>query len=150
MRTLLIAVSVAFLFASFNAGAESSDMNNILKTLARFNPVEYEAKMKEFIGAAKAKDVEKMLEITSPVTRKQAGDEALRTLYTKDTISLFQIFSKMSEGGNNEYVKDEAGSEGWIFKKTFTNVDGQTAPIYIVVLKENGKLYVTSIGLWQK
>jgi len=147
-KVIAVAATVLAVLA-LNVRADSSDMNNVLKALARANPVEHEAKMREFIEAAKSKDVEKMLEATSPVTRKRAGDDALRSLYTRDTIPLFQIFSQMSEGGTNEYAKDEAGNEGWVFKKTFTNAEGQTAPIYLAVLKEGGKLYVSSIGLWK-
>jgi hypothetical protein len=119
-------------------------MPQIIETLGRANPAEYETRMVEFVTAAKEGDVEKMLALTSPITRKEAGDEALRQLYKDDSVPLFKTFSRMSDGGDARYVK-EGETEGWIFEKTFASGDGKSVPLAIVVLKEKGALYVASV-----
>jgi hypothetical protein len=146
-RALLTAV-LAFVVSGVSLA--NDDMANIIRTMDRVNPMEYEAAMTAFVKAAKAGDIEAMVKLTSPVTRKQQGDDHLRKMYAADTVPLFAMFPDMSAGGTNEYVKDESGAEGWIFRKSFSNKEGKSAPLIIVVLKEEGAAHVSALTLDQQ
>ena len=148
---LLLAMGLTACAASPPAPAHSggsSDMTNILSTLARSNPAAFEAVMDKFIVAAKAQDIEGMLALTSPETRKEQGDDGLRGLYRNEYVILFTTYPQKSAGGDVINVHDAAGNEGWVFKKVFSAADGRQAKVQVAVLREQGNIYVSAVTLW--
>ena len=124
-------------------------MANVLATLDRANPAEYQAVMERFIAAAKVQDLQAMLALTSPKTRKEQGDDQLLDMYKSQYVVLFNRFPKMSAGGDVDNVHDASGNEGWVFKKVFSAEDGRQAKVAIVTLREQGTIYVSAIDLWK-
>jgi len=120
-------------------------MSGIIQTLASESPIQYESVLDDFMKAAKEKNIDKMLSLTSPVTRKQAGDDNLRKLYAEEYVLMFKLLPNLSRGGSSTFVGSQDGGPGWIFKKQLSNDEGKSMAINVVVLKENGALYLSSL-----
>ena len=113
-----------------------------------FPSAEFEQVMNDFIFAAKNSNIEKMIELTSEVTLFKDGRAFLQNLYETD-ISLFLSQSKKSHDFKpKEFVSSKISKtgSGWIFYKNFDQPDGDFHKVKIIVLKENGRIVVTSFG----
>ena len=127
----------------------SDDMANIMMTLQKDNPEEYSAVMKKFISFAKNEELEEMLKITSDVTKSKFGTENLTNLYKQDTIPVLKLCNSISEGGDVIHVNEKQSptGPGWVFRKTCYYGDDKSIMLQFVVLKENGRIALTSFGL---
>jgi hypothetical protein len=136
---------------AFVAGCASGadEMAKIVQIMERDDPAVFEKAMRGFVDCALKGDVDGMISLTSKVTIAQAGLEALREHYAKDTIPALKRYPKMSDGGRVDYIRDEFGSTGWAYKKVFTSPVGKEAKFQFIVLKEQGIVGVSSFGLWK-
>jgi hypothetical protein len=113
-----------------------------------FPSIEFEQVMNDFIFAAKSSNIEKMIELTSEVTLFKDGREFIQNLYETD-FSPFLFQSKKSHDfKTKEFVSSKISKtgSGWIFYKKFDQPDGDFHQVKIIVLKENGRIVVTSFG----
>jgi len=148
MRKLSLVLLVALIPWSGCIHAQSSDMSRIIHTLADESPALYESVMHDFVKAAKADDIDKMLALTSPVTRKKMGDAALRDMYAKEYVVLFtKLLPNMSDGGSNIFISADRGGPGWVFRKQLSDGKGKTAILDFAVLKEQGSYYLAGVRL---
>lgn len=137
----------AMLIAAIPAYSQQSDLTGLILGMAENNPIEYQSVMEQFVAASKASDIERMIALTSPITRKQQSEDTLRTLYKEQYVLMFTLFPNISQGGGNTLVNDPSGSHGWIFTRTASSNDGKDLPIYVVVLEEDGNKYVSAVGV---
>lgn len=117
--------------------------------LERDDPAKFEPVMRRFVAFAIAGDAEGMISLTSKVTIQQTGIEKLRQLYLADTIPAIQLFPRMLNSGRVHYVDDRKGTTGWAYKQDFMSAAGKKAKIQFVVLREQGEICVSSVGLWK-
>jgi len=136
---------LTFLRGFLNAFKGKADMERIVKVIAQDNPDEFAEKMNNFIESAKAGNIEPMLTLTSPITRQRHGDDALRHLYATQYVELFKLYPHSRPGSNSEYIND-AGGRGWRFTNVFASDKGPTTAVSVVVLREQGALYVCSVS----
>ena len=143
---LMLAV---FSLQACNAMKGQSDMENMVRLMKQNAPEKYEAVMHAFVESAKSGDIDKMVALTSEVTIDKMGIDALKSHYTKDTIPALKACVKISEGGDIVHIdKSQAKTgAGWVYYKTCTFGDNETVGIRFVILKENGRIALTSFGL---
>lgn len=48
-----------------------------------------------------------------------------------------------------EHINDSLGGSGWVFKKVFYSIDNKEAKLRFVILRENNRICVTAISLWE-
>lgn len=148
MRKLSLVLFFALISWGSHVQAQSSDLTRIIHTLADEPPAMYESVMHDFVKAAKANDIDKMLALTSPVTRKKMGDAALRDMYAKEYVLLFtKLLPNVSKGGSNTFISAAHGGPGWVFRKQLTDGKGKSAILDFAVLKENGSYYLGGVRL---
>ncbi len=147
-RIVILALAT-FSLQACNAMKGQSDMENMVRLMKQNSPEKYEAVMHSFVESAKNSDIDKMVALTSEVTIKQMGIDALKRHYTKDTIPALKACVKISEGGDIVHIDEsqtKTGS-GWVYHKTCTFGKDETVGIQFVILKENGRIALTSFGL---
>ena len=146
---IAILALVIFSLQGCNAMKGQSDMENMLRLMEKNSPEKYEAVMRSFVESAKNSDIDKMVALTSEVTIKQMGIVALKSHYKKDTIPALKACEKISEGGDIVHIdKSQAKTgSGWVYYKTCTYGENETVGIRFVILKENGRIALTSFGL---
>lgn len=142
-------VDMAALAGKVEGPKGAEDMKMILRVMQRDAPAAFEQVMRSFIKCAHNGDIDGMVALTSKVTINQAGLAKLKELYAKDTAPVLKMFPEMSYGGNFDYVNDVKDATGWVFKKTFTSAEGKTVKLQFTVLKEQGKIAVSSFGVWK-
>ena len=143
LKPLLIALAIILSTPAF----AQDDLKKLILGMEMHNPVEYQSVMNNFIAAAKLSDIERMIALTSPITRKQQSDDSLRVLYREEYVALFTTMPDISDGGSNELIDRPTGEHGWIFTRTASGSKGKSAPIYVVVPEEDGQKYVTALGI---
>lgn len=147
-RIAILALAT-FSLQACNAMKGQSDMVNMVKLIEKNSPGNYEAVMHAFVKSAKNSDIDKMVALTSEITIKQMGIDALKRHYKKDTIPVLKACVKISEGGDIVHIDQsqaETGS-GWVYHKVCTYGENETVDIRFVILKENGRIALTSFGL---
>jgi uncharacterized short protein YbdD (DUF466 family) len=147
-RIAILALAT-FSLQACNAMKGQSDMENMVRLMKQNSPEKYEAVMHSFVKSAKNNDVDKMIALTSEVTIKQMGIDALKKHYKKDTIPALKACIKISEGGDIVHIdklQAKTGS-GWVYHKVCTFGENETVGIRFVILKENGRIALTSFGL---
>ncbi|MDT8382779.1 MAG: hypothetical protein RRB22_00030 [Gammaproteobacteria bacterium] len=94
-------------------------------------------------------ELEEMLKITSDVTKSNFGTENLIKLYKQDTIPVLNLCDSISEGGDVIHVNEKQSptGPGWVFRKVYYYGEGKSIMLKFVVLKENGRIAVTTFGL---
>jgi hypothetical protein len=71
-------------------------------------------------------------------------------LYATDTVPTLKEFSKISYGGDIIYIPRSAhGGVGWMYRKVFASPKGKEAKVQMIVLKEQGRIGVSSVGPWE-
>ncbi|GIU34396.1 hypothetical protein TUM4644_35620 [Shewanella colwelliana] len=147
-RIIILALTI-FSLQACNAMKGQSDMENIVRLMETNSPAKYEAVMHSFVKSAKSSDIDKMIALTSEVTIKQMGIDALKRHYQKDTIPALKACVKISEGGDIVYIDESQAKigSGWVYHKTCTYGENETVGIRFVILKENGRIALTSFGL---
>ncbi len=147
-RIAFLAVSIISLQAC-GAMKGQADMENMVRLMEKNSPEKYEAVMHSFIESAQNNDVNKMIALTSKVTIKKMGVDALKKHYQKDTIPALKSCKKISESGDVVHINKSQGKtgEGWVYYKTCTYDENKTVGIRFVILKENGRIALTSFGL---
>ncbi|MBI5820715.1 MAG: ankyrin repeat domain-containing protein [Verrucomicrobia bacterium] len=143
------AVDMAALAGKTAGPKGAEEMKMILRVMQRDDPAAFEQVMRSFIKCAHNGDIDGMVALTSKVTITQTGLEKLKEHYAKDTMPALKMFPKMSDGGNVDYINDGKDATGWLFKKTFTSPEGKTVKLQFTVLKEQGKIGVSSFDLWE-
>lgn len=132
-----------------NAMKGQSDMKNMIRLMEQDDPAKFEQVMHSFVQSAKLGEVEKMIGLTSYVTIEQIGIESLKSHYMKDTIPALKACKSISEGGDIIHVnKSETGTgSGWVYRKVCTYGENDTVTIQFIILNENGRIALTSVGL---
>jgi len=101
----------------------------------------YREKAEEFIRYAQAGNVDKMLEITSPLSFATQSD-SVRTIYAQQVVPQF-AGSTVTWAAHGRGNIDEHNNAGLLFVGT---AHGKTAFSFdVVVAKENGKLVIINI-----
>ena len=101
----------------------------------------YREKAEEFIRYAQAGNVEKMLEMTSPLSYATQSD-SLRTVYGQQVVPQF-AGATVTWAAHGKGNIDEFNNAGLLFVGT---AHGKTTFSFdVVVMKENGKLVITNI-----
>ena len=97
-----------------------------------------------FIQAGREGDLETLLSLTSDVTKRKEDMEAF---YTEDLIPSFKKIEEVYSGGSHQFVSKSQSKTGpgWSMIKTVRTADKEVS-LRIVVLREKGKVVVTSVG----
>lgn len=109
----------------------------------------FEKVMLSYVDCGLKGDVEGMVALTSKVTIAQMGLAQLKEHYAKDAIIALKKYPKMLAGGRVDYLGEENGSAGWLYRKVFVSPAGKEVKFQFVVLKEQGVIGVGSFGLWK-
>ncbi|MCV6627546.1 MAG: hypothetical protein OIF38_15720 [Cellvibrionaceae bacterium] len=146
---ILTSLIIIFICHASIAVGQQADMDNIIRALEQDPPEKFEAVMKAFIERAQAGDAEGMISLSSHVTIAKIGMNKLRAHYQKDTIPVLKACTEISYGGNNIHVGGEqfGTGAGWVFEKSCLVKDGKDLSLRFIVLKENGRIALTSFGL---
>ncbi len=110
---------------------------------------EFEVILDDFIASASDSDLEKMVSLTSSFTIKKIGLKNLKAHYENDTSRAIKSCENLVKSGDSIYISiNEAGTgSGWVFRKTCTFGNGESVGLRFVLLNENQKIVVTSVGL---
>jgi len=101
----------------------------------------YREKAEEFIRYAQAGNVEKMLEMTSPLSFATQSD-SIRTIYAQQVVPQF-AGTTVTWAAHGQGNIDEHNNAGLLFVGT---AHGKTTFSFdVVVMKENGKLVIINI-----
>jgi len=113
-----------------------------------FPSVEFEKVMDSFIAAAKRNDIDEMIALTSDVTLHVHGKKTVQHLYANDISPFISKSNDSNEPVKREFVSSKVSQtgSGWIFYKKFDQPDGDSQMAKIIVVKENDKIRVTSVG----
>jgi len=108
---------------------------------------EYKEIANQFIEAARTGDLEKLMELTSEVTKEKQGTEFLRNHYLTDIIPGFKNIVEVLPGGKHTFVSEKQTGTGfgWVILKD-VKTEEKKATIQIVVLKEDGAIVVTAVS----
>lgn len=136
-----------FLVAGCASGQE--DMARMVQMLERDDPAKFEPVMRSFVTCALQSDIEGMISLTSKVTIQEIGLKKLKEHYANDTVPVLKRFPIMSKSGDVFYVDDRKGTTGWTYRENFASTDGKKVKIQFVVLKEQGVIGISSVGLWK-
>lgn len=131
-----------------NALKGQSDMENIIWLMEQNDPDEFKAVMHQFVESARADDLEQMVSLTSTVTIEKVGLESLKKLYLNDSIPALKACTISDSGEVIAVSAAESGTgPGWVFRTTCFHGEDESVPIQFVVLKEDGRIVLTSFGL---
>ena len=125
------------------------------KILERFDSAQpgadalFEKVMLSFVDCGLKDDVQGMIALTSKATIAEIGLAQLKEHYAKDTIIVLKKYPKMLAGGRVDYLGEENGSTGWLYRKVFVSPAGMEVKFQFVVLKEQGVIGVGSFGQWK-
>jgi len=127
------------------ASEQESDRQQLGTAIeAKIKALEHKAVASLYISAAEEPNLEKMLDMTSPVTRRNYGDDKLRKILTDVQIPIFFEAKLDITSCNNTPINDPDGTTGTEFVcdlKTKTYGD-LTATIFVLEEQSN---YVASV-----
>lgn len=147
MKYLLLLSLLVIVGCSTTKHGEREDLKQMIAHLKEAPVEEYKEIANQFIEAGRAGDVQKLMDLTSEVTKKKQGTEYLRNHYLTDIIPGFQNIVEVFSGGKHTFVskKETRTGSGWdILKEVRT--EKKEATIQIVVLRENEELVVTAVS----
>lgn len=109
---------------------------------------DYESFLAEFIDVTKAKDVGKMVSMTSDVTIQMSGHDKLKSHFLADIVPAIGNCTSIAPDGGVFYVsKAETGTgSGFGFINTCHFGEGKKLLIQFIVLREKGRLVLASLG----
>ena len=149
MNTKRLMVTLCASMALSGRAFGNTDMDDMLRALDQDKPEQYEAVMTSFIDSARAGDVDKMVFLTSTLTTKKMGLEALKKHYVQDTVPALRACVEISRGVNAVHLdKGPGGSDsGWAYRKTCVTEKNKSIPLEFVILNEGGHIALASFGL---
>ena len=107
------------------------------------NEAMYKRRAVDFVGSARAGDLDKMMRYTSPLTIKIEGEEHVRTVYREKVIPAFKN-SSVSWDERGRLIYDERKNSGFLFSGTIVT-DNRSA-FSISVFGEGGEYVVGMIS----
>lgn len=140
----------AALFALLTGGCSSvpGDLTRMIEQMERDPPESFESVLNQFVAFAQAGDIDGMLSITSEKTLALKGRAVIEQLYRQDISRALQKCGALSQGGENVHIsaaRSGTGS-GWSFTKSCTNPELTNVRLRFVVLREQSRIVVTSVG----
>jgi hypothetical protein len=102
-----------------------------------------------YVGAAEKSDVDEMLSMISPITRKKQGDDAIRRIFTKIQIPLFSHAKVNMDTCVQTPINDQDGTTGSMFACTLNLPNYGAVTAHITVLNEGGS-YVSAVDFTDK
>lgn len=151
-QRILFSITIVFFLSACEDPSQSpvpKDLANMVKVFEKADPGLFEEKMKEFVAFAKDGDVEKMLSITSNITKdRMGGGDALKEFYKNDTIPTLKACQPFSGGGNVIFAPKTLhnSGEGWTYQKRCVFGEDKSIMLQFTILKENNVIVVTSVG----
>ena len=126
----------------------NSEMRQFIEFFDKNNPEKFQAMLDDFIEKGQAGDVDGMLSITSPNTRRKFGDGQLRTVYRDKFVPLLKSCSSLTKSMNVTAVSEaqtRAGA-GYLYEFGCVRDNAPTFRLKSFILWEEGTVVVTSFG----
>lgn len=142
---------VAFLYllvytVPASVAAQKSDMDDVTMALdGEIARLENEAVAILFVDAAAKSDLEEMLSMTSPITRKQMGDDKIRKIYVHLEIPMFSASKVHLDACAKTPINDPDGVTGTFFSCPLNSKKYGQVTANITVLNE-GDSYVSTVS----
>lgn len=145
-----IPISIFFVLLAACATSKKNGTEAIIQAMEQDPPEQYEAVLNQFLSYAQAKDIERMLDITSTITVQKYGKDSMRKLYEQDISPGLIQCGEFSKGGDYIHVsKFEAVSgSGWRFIKSCSGSQAnKNVKLKFLVLNEKNKIVIASVGV---
>ncbi len=147
----LILSSLFFLacVSPYNVSAQEEDMQKVTNALdAKTKAMENKAVAMLYVDAAQRSDINQMLSLTSPITRKMVGDNKIRQIYVKLHVPIFSESKPDLDLCHQEQINDPNGTTGSLFSCILNTKDLGKIVTIITVLNE-GFSYVSEVKFAQ-
>ena len=133
------------IFTLASAYAQQAEMQGIEESMKqRVSKAEANLLKQLFVYAARAADVEGMIESTSLITLQAVGEDEIRRIYKESYVPRLQLFNKDADECEAVEIADPDGTNGWQFNCKLTNDQAEIMYMSVTVLREE-KWVVASV-----
>ncbi len=138
VRKKLTVLSAAVAFAALTPVA----IAEALIPVSAASPTDFRKAAEDFIAAAHAADLERLMRAISPAVIRRSGPSRVESYLSMDVRSFFADFHKVASTVSVTRVSDAHGLNFFMFKETR---DGRLEPFFIQVVQEGSSLAVSNI-----